>query len=62
MVRGGTQGKFIDHELWSPYALGSNYLGGMNIAYEPLAFYSASPTRRRCGWPRATSTARTSSR
>ena len=41
MVRGGTQGKFIAHELWSPYAIGSTPQIGLNSIYEPLAFYSA---------------------
>jgi peptide/nickel transport system substrate-binding protein len=40
-VRGGTQGKFIAHELWSPYAIGSTPQLGLNAIYEPLAFYSA---------------------
>jgi len=40
-VRGGTQGKFIAHELWSPYAIGSTPQLGGNALYEPLAFYSA---------------------
>src|SRR5437870_2806482 len=40
-VRGGTQGKFIAHELWSPYAIGSTPQLGLNAVYEPLAFYSA---------------------
>ena len=38
---GGTDGKFIEHELWSPYVIGSNPQLGGNIIYEPLAFYSA---------------------
>ena len=40
-VRGGTQGKYIAHELWSPYAIGSTPQIGGNSIYEPLAFYSA---------------------
>ena len=40
-VRGGTEGKYTEHELWSPYAIGSNPQLGPNIIYEPLAFYSA---------------------
>src|SRR5207249_10133881 len=40
-VRGGTQGKYITHELWSPYAIGANPQLGGNMIYEPLAFYSA---------------------
>jgi len=38
---GGTDGKFTEHELWSPYVIGSNPQLGGNIIYEPLAFYSA---------------------
>jgi peptide/nickel transport system substrate-binding protein len=38
---GGTDGKFVEHELWSPYVIGSNPQLGGNIIYEPLAFYSA---------------------
>ena len=38
---GGREGQFIDHELWNPYAIGSNHQIGPNIIYEPLAFYSA---------------------
>ena len=40
-VRGGTEGKFTDNTLWSPYVIGSNPQLGGNIIYEPLAFYSA---------------------
>lgn len=40
-VRGGTDGKHTEHELWSPYVIGSNPQLGGNIMYEPLAFYSA---------------------
>ncbi|MCB0060688.1 MAG: ABC transporter substrate-binding protein [Caldilineaceae bacterium] len=38
---GGREGQFVDHELWNPYAIGSNHQIGPNIIYEPLAFYSA---------------------
>ena len=40
-VRGGTDGKHTEQELWSPYVIGSNPQLGGNIIYEPLAFYSA---------------------
>src|SRR5882724_271955 len=40
-VRGGTDGKHTEQELWSPYVTGSNPQLGGNIIYEPLAFYSA---------------------
>ena len=35
------QGKFTEHEIWNPYAIGSNHQGGSMLIYEPLAFYSA---------------------
>ena len=40
-VRGGTEGKHTEYDLWSPYVIGSNPQLGGNIIYEPLAFYSA---------------------
>ena len=40
-VRGGTEGKHTEYNLWSPYVIGSNPQLGGNIIYEPLAFYSA---------------------
>ena len=39
--QGGVQGKYVDHELWNPYAVGANHQNGPNIYYEPLAYYSA---------------------
>ena len=41
LMLGGREGQHIDHELWNPYAIGSNHQTGPNIMYEPLAFYSA---------------------
>ena len=35
------QGKFTEHEIWNPYAIGANHQGGSMLIYEPLAFYSA---------------------
>ena len=35
------EGRWVDFELWNPYAIGSNYQNGPGILYEPLAFYSA---------------------
>src|ERR1700730_5811149 len=40
-VRGGTDGKHTEAELWSPYVIGSNPQLGGNIIYEQLAFFSA---------------------
>ena len=36
-----SEGRFIDHELWNPYAIGGNHQSGPGIFHEPLAFYSA---------------------
>src|SRR5262245_47106966 len=38
---GSREGRWIDHELWNPYAVGSNPQNGPGILYEPLAYYSA---------------------
>jgi len=37
----GREGRWVDHELWNPYAIGSNHQSGPGIFYEPLAYYSA---------------------
>jgi peptide/nickel transport system substrate-binding protein len=34
-------GRWVDAELWNPYAIGSNHQNGPNMIYEPLAYYSA---------------------
>jgi peptide/nickel transport system substrate-binding protein len=34
-------GRWIDYELWNPYAIGANHQNGPNLIYEPLAYYSA---------------------
>ncbi len=41
LVWGGREGRWVDHELWNPYSLGSNHQNGPNLIYEPLAYYSA---------------------
>jgi peptide/nickel transport system substrate-binding protein len=41
LVWAGREGRWIDHELWNPYAIGANHQNGSGIFYEPLAFYSA---------------------
>ena len=41
LSQGGTQGKYLDYELWNPYAIGANHQTGPNLIYEPLAYYSA---------------------
>ena len=38
---GGVDGRWVDHELWNPYSIGSNHQNGPNIIVEPLAYYSA---------------------
>ena len=38
---GGAEGRFVDHELWNPYAIGANHQSGPNIIFEPLAYFSA---------------------
>src|SRR5215467_4165373 len=41
LVWGGREGRWVDYDLWNPYAIGSNHQNGPNIIYEPLAYYSA---------------------
>src|SRR5688572_9585469 len=38
---GSREGRWVDFELWNPYALGSTHQNGPGILYEPLAYYSA---------------------
>lgn len=38
---GSREGRWVDFELWNPYAIGSNHQNGPNLLYEPLAYYSA---------------------
>ena len=40
-MTGAQQGKWVDHELWSPYVVGGNHQNGLGQFYEPLAYYSA---------------------
>ncbi len=40
-VRGGTQGKFIEDQLWNPFIATANHQLGSQFLCEPLAFYSA---------------------
>ena len=37
----GVQGKYVDHELWNPYAVGANHQNGPGLFYEPLYYFSA---------------------
>jgi peptide/nickel transport system substrate-binding protein len=41
LVWGGREGRWVDYELWNPYAIGANHQNGPGILYEPLAYYSA---------------------
>jgi peptide/nickel transport system substrate-binding protein len=38
---GGREGSWVDWDLWNPYAIGSDHQNGLNLIYEPLAYYSA---------------------
>ena len=38
---GGQAGRYVDHELWNGYPVGSNHQNGPGLLHEPLAFYSA---------------------
>lgn len=38
---GGREGRWVDWDLWNPYAIGSDPQNGLNLIYEPLAYYSA---------------------
>src|SRR5205085_8316966 len=40
-VRGGTQGKFIEDQLWNPFIPTANHQLGSQFLCEPLTFYSA---------------------
>jgi peptide/nickel transport system substrate-binding protein len=40
-VRGGTQGKFTEDQLWNPFIATANHQTGPQFVCEPLAFYSA---------------------
>ena len=37
----GVQGKYVDQELWNPYAIGANHQNGPGLFVEPLWYYSA---------------------
>jgi peptide/nickel transport system substrate-binding protein len=38
---GARDARWVDYELWNPYAIGANHQNGPNLIYEPLAYYSA---------------------
>jgi len=37
----GQEGKWLTPEAWNPYNLGTTHQDGLQVIYEPLAFYSA---------------------
>ena len=37
----GREGRWADWDLWNPYSIGSDHQNGLNLVYEPLAYYSA---------------------
>ncbi|GAI85092.1 unnamed protein product, partial [marine sediment metagenome] len=41
LIWSGTEGRYVDYELWNPFAIGSNHQNGPGIFYEPLYYYSA---------------------
>ncbi len=41
LIWSGREGRYVDHELWNPYAIGANHQNGPGIFYEPLYYYSA---------------------
>ena len=36
----GTQGKYVDAELWNPFAPAANHQNGPGLFHEPLVYYS----------------------
>jgi peptide/nickel transport system substrate-binding protein len=38
---GGREGRWVDWDLWNPYAAGADHQNGLNLIFEPLAYYSA---------------------
>ena len=48
LVWTGREGRWVDHELWNPYAIGANHQSGPGIFYEPLAYYSAFADKAWC--------------
>src|SRR5262249_33554457 len=39
LAQGGTQGKYLDYDLWNGYALGAHHQTRPNLIHEPPAFY-----------------------
>src|SRR5712672_2836112 len=37
----GREGRWAAWDLWNPYSIGSDHQNGLNLVYEPLAYYSA---------------------
>ncbi|MGH2616813.1 MAG: ABC transporter substrate-binding protein [Thermomicrobiales bacterium] len=40
-VRSGTEGKYVEFQLWNPFLPAANHQFGCHMTSEPLAFYSA---------------------
>jgi peptide/nickel transport system substrate-binding protein len=38
---GGREGRWVDWDVWNPYAEGSDHQNGLNLIFEPLAYYTA---------------------
>jgi peptide/nickel transport system substrate-binding protein len=38
---GSRDGRWVDYDLWNGYCIGANHQNGLNLIYEPLAYYSA---------------------
>ena len=60
LVWTGREGRWIDHELWNPYAIGANHQSGPGMFYEPLPTTAPLPIRNTSGSLRVTPTAPTS--
>jgi len=48
VVWGGREGRWVDHELWNPYAIGANHQNGVGLLYEPLAYYNLISVYDKC--------------
>src|SRR4030095_9908879 len=38
---GGREGRWVDWDVWNPYAEGSDHQNGLHLILEPLAYYTA---------------------
>jgi peptide/nickel transport system substrate-binding protein len=37
----GTEGKYVDHDIWNGYSVGSNHQNGLGLLHEPVSYYSS---------------------